>query len=68
MCLVENGYGKGAFPIGTRVELHPRFDEWMMGDKFGVVIFPAFVTPSVYVRLDSGRLLRVEGVEDLRHA
>ena len=48
--------------IGTRVEMHPRTDRWMRGDRFGEIV--KVVVPNsdgvVQVKLDkSGKIVRV---------
>lgn len=45
------------FPSGSRVELHPSMDRWMMGDRFGTVERVAD-TGRIYVTMDSGYKLR----------
>lgn len=54
-------YGKAL--IGKRVEIHPRYDAWMMGDRFGEVVK---VTPRyLSVKMDrSGRVRRVANSDD----
>lgn len=51
--------------IGDRVQLHPATDEWMMGDRYGLVVGHAWSIESpgtvaaVKVKLDkSGRVRR----------
>lgn len=44
-----------SFPVGSRVELHPALDLWMMGARFGVVTKVG--RTKVHVKLD-----RVSGV------
>ena len=44
--------------IGKRVEIHPRFDLWMKGDRFGAVLRIA-KTRQVVVQMDkSGKVVR----------
>ena len=58
--------------VGTRVELHPATDRWMMGDRFGEVVKVTskirdfkITRTFVHVRMDrSGKTIRF-GPEDL---
>jgi hypothetical protein len=47
------GYDGSTYNIGSRVELHPGFDLWMRGARFGTVI-GSRSTPNdrVHVQLD----------------
>jgi hypothetical protein len=51
--------------IGTRVEIHPRFDEWMRGDRFGTVIEVISRGERVRVRLDKSQKVRSYALADL---
>lgn len=43
--------------VGTRVEIHPRFDRWMMGDRYGEIV-EATRTNKARVRMDkSGKVI-----------
>jgi len=55
-------------PVGTRVEIHPRHDAWMRGDRFGVVV--SFRSPrngqvTNGVRMDRSRRVRSYVTEEL---
>jgi len=55
-------------PIGTRVEIHPRHDAWMMGDRFGVVVdfrSPKYGQSTNDVRMDKSRRVRSYATEEL---
>ena len=55
--------GRQIMAVGTRVELHPATDRWMMGDRFGEVV--KVTRTLVHVRMDrSGKTIRF-GPEDL---
>ena len=41
------------FTIGTRVQLHPATDLWMMGARYGTVV--KVTRTRVHVKLDTGR-------------
>lgn len=46
--------------VGDRVQIHPRFDEWMQGDRYGVITKVTMRKghPAYHVNLDkSGRAL-----------
>jgi len=46
--------------IGTRIELHPATDRWMMGDRFGTINGMDKPTGCFRVKMDtSGRVLKV---------
>lgn len=53
------------YAIGTRVELHPATDDWMRGDRYGLVVGHSWsldnpsVVRAIKVKLDkSGRVRR----------
>jgi hypothetical protein len=50
--------------IGTRVEIHPRFDAWMMGDRFGTVV-KVLRNERYQVRLDKSGRVRSYALDDL---
>jgi len=51
--------------VGTRVEIHPRFDAWMMGDRFGTVIEIISRGERFRVRLDKSQRVRSYALDDL---
>lgn len=52
MKLTASGYDGSGYSVGDRVELHPAFDRWARGDKFGEVLR---ITPTrVAVLTDHG--------------
>jgi len=51
--------------VGTRVEIHPRFDDWMRGDRFGTVVEVISRGERVRVRLDKSGNLRSYALEDI---
>jgi hypothetical protein len=58
-----NNQPGGTFHAGDRVEIHPRFDLWMRGDRYGTVVKDSKL--GVYVLMDKlGKRLRY-GREDL---
>jgi hypothetical protein len=53
-----------AYRIGDRVELHPATDDWMRGDRFGMVVGMGGDPLRVMVRLDrSDRVRRYRPVD-----
>lgn len=56
------------FTVGDRVEIHPRFDAWMRGAKYGDIIKVYGVNGSIIrVKLDRMRKAFHCGIADLRH-
>jgi len=51
--------------IGTRVEIHPRFDAWMMGDRYGTVVEVISRGERCRVRLDKSSRVRSYALADL---
>lgn len=51
---------------GDRVEIHPAFDEWMQGDRYGEVIGLDERSPRPYrVKLDKSKSVRKYTEDDL---
>lgn len=49
--------------VGKRVEIHPRYDAWMMGDRFGEVV--KVTAKYLSVKMDrSGKTRRVSNDND----
>ena len=44
--------------VGERVQLHPRTDAWMAGDRFGTVERVSHRGPFVTIRMDRSGLAR----------
>ena len=51
------------FAVGQRVELHPRLDDWMRGDRFGAVV--KIGRSRVHVKLDRSGRVRLYSPADI---
>ena len=49
--------------IGQRVQLHPHFDDWMRGDRYGTVI--KITKQHIYVKLDVSKYIRKLTLDDV---
>ena len=62
--MVRAGETQMNLKIGDRVQLHPATNEWMQGDRYGLLVRSSWSTenPGVItawiVKLDSGRVRR----------
>ena len=60
----KSGYGEWTPEAGKRVELHPRLDAWMLGDRFGEVVEVG--RKWVHIKMDRSGKVRKVAPDDLQ--
>lgn len=51
--------------IGTRVEIHPMYDRWMRGDRYGEIVKIDSRREYAFVQFDNSSHIRRYPIEDL---